>query len=194
MALLMQIPSVGRVNAAVVIAEIGIDMTVFLSVHHLAAWAGVCPASHESAGKRRNIGMRHGSKYLRAALFEAAISGPRTRGSYFRDKYYRLKARRVAKRARLVIAHKILVAIWHMLKRRVEYRNLGEAWLDQLDQQRTARNRRRRLEHLGYEVTVVPRQPTSGIYFRSRSRQMHAEHLVRPIGRNQTRRGVPLSR
>lgn len=107
--------------------------------------------------------MRHRNKYLRTALFEAAMSGSRTKGSYFRDKYYRLTARRGAKRAGLAIAHKILVAVWHMLTRRVDYRELGEAWLDQLDQQRTARNLRRRLEHLGYEVTMVPRQPTSGI-------------------------------
>ena len=83
--------------------------------------------------------MRHADKYLRTVLFEAAMSGSRTKGSYFRDKY------------------------GHMLTRRVDYHELGEAWLDQLDQQRTARNLRRRLEHLGYEVTMVPRQPTSGI-------------------------------
>ena len=50
--LLMQIPGVDWVVAAVLIAEIGVDMSVFLSVHHLAAWAGVCPGNHESAGKR----------------------------------------------------------------------------------------------------------------------------------------------
>ena len=163
MALLMQIPGVDRVHAAVVVAEIGIDMAVFLSVHHLAAWAGVCPASHESAGKRRNIGVRHGNKHLRTALFEAAMAGSRTKASYFRDKFHRLKARRGAKRAGLAIAHKILIAIWHMLTRRADYRDLGAAWLDQLDQQRTARNLRRRLEHLGYQVTMVPTEPTSRI-------------------------------
>ncbi len=161
MALLMQIPGVDRVNAAVVIAEIGIDMAVFLSVHHLSAWAGVCPASHESAGKRRNIGVRHGNKHLRTALFEAAMSGSRTKGSYFRDKYHRL-SEASRQTAALAIAHKILIAVWDMRMRRVDYRDLGEAWLDQLDQQRTARNLKRRLEHLGYDVTVVPRHQRPG--------------------------------
>ncbi len=50
--MLMQIHSGDRV-AAVPIAEIGTDMSVFISTYHLAAWAGLCPGGHESAGKRR---------------------------------------------------------------------------------------------------------------------------------------------
>jgi transposase len=152
MPLLMQIPGVDWVGAAVLVAEMGLDMKVFLSVHHLAAWAGVCPASNEGAGKRRSVGVRHGNKHLRTALYEAAMAGSRTKGSYFRDKYHRLKARRGAKRAALAIAHKILVAAYHMLTRRVDYHELGE--------RRTAKNLRRRLEQLGYHVTMVPKRPS----------------------------------
>jgi transposase len=153
-ALLMQIPGVDWVVAAVLIAEIGVDMSVFLSVHHLAAWAGVCPGNHESAGKQRSGRARKGHVHLRTILVGAAISAGRTKGSYLKDKFYRLKARRGALRAAVAIAHKILVAAYHMLAKGLPYRELGEAYLDQLDQTRTAANLKRRLERLGYTVTL----------------------------------------
>jgi len=156
--LLMQIPGVDWVVAAAVIAEIGIDMSVFLSVHHLAAWAGLCPGSYESAGKHKSVAARKGNVHLRTILVGAAMAAKNTKGSYFRDKYHRLKARRGAMRAALAIAHKILVAAYHMLSRGVGYRELGEAYLDQLDQTRTAANLKRRLERLGYVVSIQPKE------------------------------------
>ena len=159
MALLMQIPGVDWVVAAVLVAELGVDMSVFISVHHLAAWAGLCPGSHESAGKRRNTTARKGNVHLRTMLVGAARPAARTKASYFKDKYYRLKARRGAKRAGVAIAHKILVAAYHMLARRVDYRDLGEAYLDRIDQTRTAANLKRRLERLGYVVSISPQNP-----------------------------------
>ena len=95
-ALLMQIPGVDWVVAAVLIAEIGVDMSVFVSVYHLAAWAGVCPGNHESAGRQKSGRARKGNVHLRAILVGAAISATRTKGSYLKDKYHRLKARRGA--------------------------------------------------------------------------------------------------
>jgi transposase len=157
MALLKQIPGVDWVVAAVLVAEIGVDMSVFVSAHHLAAWAGVCPGSHESAGKRKSVRARKGNTHLRTILVGAAMSASRTRGSYLKDKYHRLKARRGAMRAALAIAHKILVVAYHMLESGVRYRELGEAYLDQVDQTRTAANLRRRLERLGYAVTLTPK-------------------------------------
>ena len=154
MALLMQIPEVDWVVAAVLIAEIGTDM----SVYHLTAWAGLCPGSHESAGKRRNVSVRMGNMHLRSILVGAARSAARTKGSYLKDKFHRLKARRGAKRAEVAIAHKILVAAYHMLSRGVGYRELGEAYLDQVDQARTATNLKRRLENLGYVVSIHPKE------------------------------------
>jgi transposase len=158
MTLLMQIPGVDWVVAAVLIAEIGVDMSVFVSVHHLAAWAGLCPGSYESAGKHKSVAARKGNVHLRTILVGAAMAAKNTKGSYFRDKYHRLKARRGAMRAALAIAHKILVAAYHMLSRGVGYRELGEAYLDQLDQTRTAANLKRRLERLGYVVSIQPKE------------------------------------
>jgi transposase len=153
-ALLMQIPGVDWLVAAVLIAEIGTDMSVFNSASHLAAWAGVCPGSHESAGKQKSGRARKGNLHLRTMLVGAAISASRTKGSYLKDKYHRLKARRGAMRAALAIAHKILVAAYHMLAKGLAYRELGDAYLDQIGRTRTVANLKRRLERLGYRVTL----------------------------------------
>src|SRR5215216_193869 len=155
--LLMQIPGVDRLVAAVLIAEIGIDMSVFVSVYHLASWAGVCPGNHESAGKQKSGRARNGNVHLRTMLVGAAISAARTKGSYLRDKFHRLKARRGALRAALAIAHKIVVAAYHRLAKGLAYRDLGEAYLDQIGERRTVANLKRRLERLGYQVTLEPR-------------------------------------
>jgi transposase len=155
-ALLMQIPGVDWLVAAVIIAEIGVDMSVFLSVYHLSAWAGVCPGNHESAGRQRSGRARKGNIHLRTILVGAAVSAARTKGSYLKDKFHRLKARRGPMRAALAIAHKILAAAYHMLAKGVAYHELGEAYLDQIQQNRTVANLKRRIERLGYHITLQP--------------------------------------
>jgi transposase len=155
-ALLMQIPGVDWLVAAVIIAEIGVDMSVFLSVYHLSAWAGVCPGNHESAGRQRSGRARKGNIHLRTILVGAAVSAGRTKGSYLKDKFHRLRARRGPLRAALAIAHKILVAAYHMLAKGVAYHELGEAYLDQIQQSRTVANLKRRIERLGYRITLQP--------------------------------------
>jgi transposase len=77
------------VVAVVLIAEIGVDMSVFLSVYHLAAWAAVCPGNHESAGRQKSGRARKGNIHVRTILVGAAISTARTKGSYLKDKFYR---------------------------------------------------------------------------------------------------------
>ena len=89
LALLQQIPGVERTLAAVIIAELGVDMTVFQSVSQLASWAGVCPGNNESAGKRKSSRIPKGNVYLKTALVEAANSAARAKGTYLRDKFYR---------------------------------------------------------------------------------------------------------
>jgi transposase len=104
---------------AAIVAEIGVDMAAFGSAQRLAAWAGFCPASHESAGKRKRRGTRKGNPHLKATLVTAAVCGTRTRGSYLRDEFHRLRARMESKKAAVAVAHEILVAAFHMLRRAV---------------------------------------------------------------------------
>jgi transposase len=155
--LLDEIPGVDSTLAAVIIAELGIDMSVFQSVSQLASWAGVCPGNNESAGKRKSSRVPKGNVYLKTALVEAAHAAARSKGTYLRDKFYRLKARRGYKRAAVAIAHKILVSIYHMLSRNVSYNDLGDLYLDNLNKRHLTRNLVRRLERLGYSVTVTLR-------------------------------------
>lgn len=151
---LRTIPGVDRRIAAVLVAELGVDMRAFASARHVVAWAGVCAGNDESAGKRRSARSRKGNVHLKTALVEAAQSAARTKNTYLRDKYFRLRARRGPQRAAMAIARKILIAAYHMLAHGTEYRDLGVAYLDQLSEKRIAANLVRRLERLGYSVHV----------------------------------------
>ena len=158
LALLDEIPGVDRTLAAVIIAELGVDMSVFQSVSQLASWAGVCPGNNESAGKRKSSPIPKGNMYLKTALVETAHAAARTKGSYLRDKFYRLKARRGYKRAAVAIGHKILVSIYHMASQNVSYNDLGDLYLDKLNKNHLTRNLVHRLERLCYSVTLAPQQ------------------------------------
>ena len=155
--LLRQIPGVDDRIALAIIAEIGIDMTVFGNARRLAAWAGVCPGNHESAGKKKRTAARKGNIHLKTTLVQAAVCAARTKGSYYKDKYHRLKARRGSLRAAMAIAHKILVAVFHMLAKTIPFQELGEAFLDQQASKRTTTNLVRRLNTLGYDVLLRPK-------------------------------------
>jgi transposase len=152
--LLDEIPGVDTALAGAIIAELGVDMRVFENVSQLASWAGVCPGNNESGGKRRSSRIPKGNVYLKTALVEAANAAAKAKGTYLRDKFYRLKARRGYKRAAVAIAHKILVAIYHMFSHRVCYNELGDLYLDKLNKHHLTRNLVHRLERLGYTVTL----------------------------------------
>ncbi|MGH8900195.1 MAG: IS110 family transposase, partial [Egibacteraceae bacterium] len=124
-ALLDTIPGVNQRTAEEIIAEIGVDMSVFPSAAHLASWAGICPGQDESAGKRKSGKTRKGSKWLRSALTEAAKSGARVKGSYLSAQKARLTGRRGPNKATIAVAHSILVAVYSMLRDRVPYHDLG---------------------------------------------------------------------
>jgi transposase len=152
--LLDEIPGVDWKVAAAIIAELGVDMSVFQNVLQAASWAGVSPGNHESAGKRKSSRIPKGNVYLKTALVEAATAATKAKGTYLRDKFYRLKARRGYKRAVVAVAHKILVAIYHMLSHQVCYNELGDLYLDKLNKHTLTRNLVHRLERLGYAVTL----------------------------------------
>src|SRR6266545_2039805 len=113
--LLETIPGIGRTAAQVLIAEVGVDMSVFPTSAHLASWAGQCPGNRESAGKRRSGRPRHGSKWLRTTLTESAKAASRCKGSYLSAQYTRLRGRRGPGKATGALSHSILVAAYHIL-------------------------------------------------------------------------------
>ena len=128
-------------------------MNVFGAPEKVAAWAGVSPGNNESAGKRKGGRSRKGNIHLTTALVQAAHAASRQKGSYLRDKFWRLKARRGPKRAALAVGRKILIAGFHMLKTGADYKDLGDAFLDSIDETIVVTNLVRRIERLGFKVT-----------------------------------------
>ena len=154
--LLDEIPGVDVITAAKIIAEMGVDMSVFPDEHQAAAWAGVAPGNYESAGKRKSGNARKGNVHLTSAFVEAALAATRAKGSYFASKYYQVKARRGHKRAIMAVAHKICKATYHILKTNTPYKELGSAYLDLRNERRLVHKLVSRLEALGHHVTLAP--------------------------------------
>lgn len=156
-ALLSTIPGVGRATAEVILAETGDDMAHFPTAHHLASWAGLCPGNNESAGKRRTGRTRKGNRWLRTALCEASWAASRAKGTYLQSQFRRLAFARGkgGKKAAMAVAHSILIAVWHMLTHRVPYRDLGPLQLTATEPERAKRVLVRKLEQLGFQVTVA---------------------------------------
>jgi transposase len=154
-----KIPGVNRKTIENVIAEIGVDMSIFPDEHHLASWCGMCPGNEESAGRRLRGRTRRGNRWLRRALAEAAWAASRVKHSYLRAQFRRLAARRGKKRALVAVGHSLLVIVYHLLKRDVEYSDLGADYFERLEPERLRRYLVRRLQNLGYEVTLSAKNP-----------------------------------
>ena len=152
-----RIPGVNRTTIENVIAEIGPDMNVFPDEHHLSSWTGICPGNEESAGRRLRSATRHGNRWLRRTLTEAAWAASHCKNSYLAAQYRRLAARRGKKRALTAVGHSLLVIFYHVLKERVEYQDLGRDYFDRLEPERLRRYLVKRLEALGHEVILNPR-------------------------------------
>jgi len=149
------IPGIATRMAEQILAEIGTDVAnQFPSAAHLCSWAGLVPGHNESAGKRKSTTMKKGNKYLKSALIEAAHS---IRGSknYLGALYRRTAARKGKKRAGIAVAHAILRISYYLLTRKEMYVDLGEDYFDKQKQQSIVRYSVRRLENLGYNVTIT---------------------------------------
>ena len=155
-ALLDTAPGVSRKLAEIIIAEVGTDMSRFPSEGHLASWAKVCPGNHESAGKRKSSKTGTASRWLRTALVQAAWAATKVKDTHLAAVYRRLAVRRGKQRAIMAVAHRLLVAFYHMLKDRVPYREIGTAPLPEPVKRKYAERLQRQIEHLGFAVHLEP--------------------------------------
>jgi transposase len=158
---LATIPGIDVRAAENILAETGIDMDVFPTAGHLASWAGMCSGQRESAGKRQSGRTRKGNQWLRRTLVQVAWAATRTKHTYLSAQYRRLASRRGKKRALVAVGHTILVMICHLLREGTTYAELGADYFDRLDTERLTRTLVRRLERLGHEVVLKPKEPAA---------------------------------
>lgn len=152
--LLDTIPGVAETVAQVIVAEIGVDMAQFPTDKHLASWAGMCPGNNESAGKRKSGKTTKGSRYLRVALVQAGWAATHQKGTYLAAQYQRLVKRMGKKKALVAVGHSILVIVYHVLKNRRSYQELGGDYFDRRNKEKQRKRLIRQLESLGVKVTV----------------------------------------
>jgi transposase len=162
--LLTSIPGIGELTSAAIISEIGVEVTEFFSTAaHLASWSGLCPGNHESAGKRYSGKRRKGNQHLQPVLVEAAWGAVRHEG-YLKSLYHRhvmkwggYRSPAAKKKAIIVVAHAMLVIVWHVLATGTPYHDLGaDYFTTRLDPERETRRLVTKLQALGHNVTLEP--------------------------------------
>jgi len=158
LALIDEIPGIGRRGAEQILAETGVNMSRFPSPEAFASWARVCPGNNQSGGKRHNASTGQGNPWLRSALIEAALGAARagrTRPNFFSARYSRLAAHRGSRKAAMAVAHSILIAVYHMLRDGTYFKDLGPGHWDDHHREAVARRSVERLRRLGYAVTIA---------------------------------------
>lgn len=154
-ALVVSIPGVSRTTAEIIIAETGGDMKQFPTPGQFSAWAGLAPASYESAGKRKPVGLRKGAPYLKRAMVESARAAARTKGTYYNAQYSRITKRRGPNKAAVAVAHSMIVAIWHLFSTGALYEDPGPNYFNDLfDSAKQVKRLTARIKELGYEVQI----------------------------------------
>jgi transposase len=148
------VPGIDTVVAQAILGEIGLDMSRFPTHQHLISWACVCRRLDETAGKRKSTRTRKGACWLKTVLMQAAWAAVRTKNSYYRAQFFRLRARRGPKKAIVAVAASMLTAIYYILRDGVEYRELGGQYFERLDRTKMTQRLVKRLRDLGYQVNL----------------------------------------
>ena len=154
-----EIPGVGKASAQAILAEIGTNMEQFPDEMHLASWAGVSPNQNESAGKRKSGRTKKGNSSLKKTLVLCANSASHCKNSYLSAQFKRIAAHRGRKRANVALAHTILIICYFMIKTGQCYQDLGADFFDKRNKETIAKRSVQRLEALGFNVTIKPKNP-----------------------------------
>jgi transposase len=196
---LCTIPGVEFTTATTILAEIGLDMSRFPDPGHLASWAGLCPGNNESGGKRLSGRTRRGDRYLRRILVQSAWSVIHKKDCFLTAVFHRVAARRGMKKAAMAVAHRMLIIAWHIIRDGGIYQEAGGSYFDRLHPDRSARRLMRRLQQIGFDVTLTgtPPKPASSKPERNRPQPTQPTVPLKPpaadpkICRKCARWGIP---
>ena len=147
---LQAIPGIGERSAQVILAELGVDMSRFPSDKHISKWAGLCPGNNQSAGRNKSGKTGKGNKTLKTTLIQSAQTASRKEGSFFKAQYERLVVRRGPKRAKVAVAHSMLISIYHMLKDKSSFADLGESYYNSFNLEKKVNYHLKKLNQLGW--------------------------------------------
>jgi transposase len=150
-----EVPGIALTGAHGILSETGTTLNAFPNSAAFCSWAGVCPGNNESAGKRRSTRSPVRGSHLRTHLVEAAWAAVKTKGTYYRSKYFSLKSRLGPKKAIMAIAHRVLKALYHIIKHGASFKDLGEDYLIELRRRSVTSYLERQAGKLG--LVVVPR-------------------------------------
>jgi len=153
--IIQDITGIGNTSAQAIISVIGTDMNRFKTDAHICSWAGLCPGNNESAGKRKSGKTRKGNSLLRTTLITCAHSAVKHKTSYFYAQFMRISAHRGKKRAYVAVAHSMLIAIYHIIKYGVVFKDLGADYYNQFNKERKINAYLKKLKALGWEAPVV---------------------------------------
>lgn len=154
------VTGIADTSAQAIIAVIGTDMGRFPTDGHISSWAGLCPGNNESAGKKHSGKTRKGNQLLRTTLVVCAHSAVKVKDSYFHAQFQRVSAHRGKKRAYVAVAHSLLIAIYHVLKDGVEFKDLGAEYYNQFNKERKIKAYLKKLKALGWEdLRAMTKQP-----------------------------------
>ncbi len=130
-------------------------MKQFRNADHFASWAGLVPGCNESAGKKKSARIRKGNLHLKSTLVECAHSAIRHKGSYLYAKYCKIAARRGGKRAIVAVAHSMILAIFHILKNKEHFADLGADYFNTINAEKIKNRNIKALEKLGFSVQLT---------------------------------------
>ena len=151
---LEKIPGIGRRSAQIILAEIGQDMKRFSSENHISSWTGLCPGNNESAGKRRSGRTRKGNKNLKSTLVQCANNAVKHKDTFYYAQYQRLSIKRGKNRAKVAVAHSMLISIYYMIKENKEYIDLGAEFYNRFNKEKKANSYIKKLKELGYDIQI----------------------------------------
>ena len=138
------------------LAETGLDMTVYRDAYHLTSLAGLAPGNNVSADKRRRIGTPKGNHYLKRISVQIAWAAARKKDSFLRARFNRLSFRIGRNKAIVATARHILIIVYHLLASDQQYKDLGPNFYDKRNKQRSIKRHIQRLEQLGFTVVLNP--------------------------------------